>query len=325
MTAYIKASEAAAELGITTTSLYRIRNHADPSKKLEPVNKKTYKVDGGFVYRREDIDHIKPVYVKRDLTVSEAAKKIGRSPTHIHKLLREAKLPFYEGELRGKRTFFIEEEDLRSFISSNPDSGKHETIFDRKTGAYLYQAYRFGKDNARIVSMNRVNYRKTEIVLQTGNGEISYEQAALDGWVPLNDLQHKKAITSQGYARFEFPRPASIESIIYSIIEELFLQVGPANIRIRQADKIVVEVKKSVLVGVMPTTHPDMIDKLQLFITQGEIVPKYDGTLIDTCLSPITIYVPDSKKLEISRRAAEANMTLQEWIYYRMIADPEES
>ncbi|MGU3473171.1 helix-turn-helix domain-containing protein [Paenibacillus sp. D51F] len=319
MSDYIKASEAAAELGITVTTLYKIRKLEDPAKKLEPINSSTYKGDGGFVYRREDIERIKPAYVKKDLTSSEAAESLGRSTTYIHKLLRDGLLPYYEGVLRGKKTYFIKPTDLEHFEVSNPDTGKYDMIFDRNSGVFLFQPFQKDGRIARIVQMKRVNRRKKEITLQVGQDEfLTYEQAIEAGWTPLLSISNRKPITSYGYASFNFPLPSTLDSMIYSIIEELFKQVGPANIRISAGDRVVVEVKKSVLVGILPTTHPDMIDKMKLFLEQGEIVPKYDGTLIDTGLSPITVYLPEEKKAELIRRATAENMTLQKWIERRI-------
>ncbi|MFC3345813.1 hypothetical protein ACFOHW_26125 [Paenibacillus abyssi] len=88
--------------------------------------------------------------------------------------------------------------------------------------------------------------------------------------------------------------------------------------KISAGEQLVVEVKKSVLVGILPTTHPDMIDKLKLFLLKGEIIPKYDGTLIDTGLSPITFYLPEEKKAELVRLAAADGISLQEWIEKRL-------
>jgi hypothetical protein len=319
MTEYLKANQAAAELGITVTSLYKIRKHTDPSKQLKPINPSTYKGDGGFVYRREDIERIKPAYVRKDLTSAEAAKRIGRSTTYLHKLIREMLLPYYEGELRGKKTYFIKEVDLEQFVSNNPDNGKYDVIFDKKSGVFLFQPFHKDGKLARIVRIKRVNRRKKEITLQVGTDEfLNYEQALVEGWVAGLTASDNKAITSYGYAHFDFPTPSTMDSMIFTIIEELFKQVGPANIRITAGERLIVEVKKSVLLGIFPTTHTDMIDKMKLFIKSGEITPKYDGTLIDTGLSPITVYLPDSKKLELVRRATEANQTLQEWIEERL-------
>jgi len=118
---YLRANEAAAELNITVTSLYKLKNSEDPNRRLEPFNLTTYKGDGGFVYKREDIDRVKPLYVKSDLTVSQAAKRIGRSTTYLHKLLRNGDLPYYEDTYRGKKTFFIKTTDLDHFISKSPE------------------------------------------------------------------------------------------------------------------------------------------------------------------------------------------------------------
>lgn len=71
----------------------------------------------------------------------------------------------------------------------------------------------------------------------------------------------------------------------------------------------------------MPTTYPDLVDKLKLFITQGKIIAKFDGTFIDTGLSPITIYLPDLLKMDIVNQSEAANMTAQEWILHKIFAD----
>jgi hypothetical protein len=89
MTEYLKASQVAAELGISVTSLFKLVKHPDSKKKLVPVNPSTYKGDGGYVYLKEDIERIKPAYIRNDLTSAEAARRIGRSTTYIHKLIRE--------------------------------------------------------------------------------------------------------------------------------------------------------------------------------------------------------------------------------------------
>lgn len=315
MSEYLNATQAAAELHITVPSVYKIVNHVDPEKRLEPVNRYTHKGDGGYRFTREEVERIKPAYVKEDLTSAQAAKRIGRSTTYIHQLITRGLLPFYEAELRGKKTYFIKESDLEKFAANNPDSGKYDTIYDRKSGIYLFQPYRRGNRLARVVSMKRVNRNRLEIVLQVGpNEQIPLEIALKDEWKPAAVITDRKAITSYGYALFDFPIPSTMDSMIYAIIEEFFKQVGPANLRINIGETIKVEVKKSVLLGVLPTTHPDMIDKLKLFIRSGEVTPKYDGTLIDTGLAPITFYLPEERKAALICKAEEENKSIQEWL-----------
>lgn len=314
MTEYLKASQAASELGITVTSLYKLGKHQNEDKKLTPINPNTYKGDGGYVYLREDIERIKPDYIRKDLTSAEAAKRIGRSTTYIHKLIREG-LPHYEGKLRGKKTYFIKEVDLEQFVSDNPDNGKYDMIYDKKTGAFLFQPFQKEDKMARIVRMKRVSGRKKEITLQVDHNDfLTYEQAIEDGWAAAMTITARKAITSYGYASFDFPIPSTMDSLIYAIIEEFFKQIGAANIRITTGERLLVEVKKSVLLGILPTKHPDLIDKLKMFVQTGNIVPKYDGVLIDTGLSPVTFYLSEKKKVELVRRAEADKITLQEWL-----------
>ncbi|MNT87321.1 hypothetical protein D3C72_2277220 [compost metagenome] len=76
--------------------------------------------------------------------------------------------------------------------------------------------------------------------------------------------------------------------------------------------------RKCVLYGVMPATHPDLIDKLKLFLKSGEIISKYDGILIDTGVVPVTLFLTEAKKQALIRQAEEFNMTLQEWLEKRL-------
>lgn len=316
MSEYLDTVQAAKVLNLTVASIYKIVNNEDPAKRLDPVNRMTHKGDGGYRFTQEELDRIKPFYVKDDLTSSQAAKRIGRSTTYIHQLFKKG-LPYYEGEYRGKKTYFIKETDLDMYAINNPDSGKYDTIYDRKSQVYLFQPYRLGNRLARVCSMKRVSRSKVEVMLQVAtNDRIPLEQAINEGWKPATAeaITDRKAITSHGYALFEFPLPITSDSVIYTIIDDFFKLVGPANLRIQVADVIQVEVKKAVLTGVLPSTHPDMIDKLKTFIRSGEIIPKYDGTLIDTGLSPVTFYLSEVDKEKMIVKAKGANKSLQEWL-----------
>lgn len=313
---YISIVEAANEIGITTTSLYKIVNHEDPSKKLEPVNRGTHRGDGGYRFRLSDVLEYKRKYVNNDLTSTEAAKRLGRSTTFVHKLIRDGVLSHYEADYRGKRTFFIKEADLERYIQENPNAGKVETIYDKRKGVFLFQPFGKGDQLARVMELKRVNNRKIEAWLKTIDGRrLSYDTALNDGWTPLLEINERKLINGYGYARFEFPAVKSPDSVIYPVIEELYKQAGPANMKITQeSERITIEVRKCVLLGVMPDTHPDLIEKLKNFLKSGQIIPKYDGILIDTGLLPVTFYLNEDEKNELLNKAEKSNLTLQEYI-----------
>lgn len=69
-----------------------------------------------------------------------------------------------------------------------------------------------------------------------------------------------------------------------------------------------------VLKGISPLTYPDFIDKLKLYIRSGEIISEGEDTVINTCFSPITFYLQESRKYLILKQAAEKGMTIQEWL-----------
>lgn len=314
MNDYLNINEVAEKLNITPTSVYKIVNHENPNKRLEPVNRTTYRGDGGYRFRREDVERMKSMYLKKDLTTSQAAIRIGRSKSFMQKLLHDEVIPYYEEVYRGKKTFFIKEEHLEEYLRENPDHGKH-TIFDKKTGVFLYQPFKKDGHLARVIDMKRAGRNKLEILLQTGSEtRFTYEKAIIEGWKPSSIIIPQKTNSTYGYARFEFPIPTTIDSMTYTVIEVLFKHVGPANIRITKNEKLIVEVKKSVLRGIMPITHPDIVDKLKMFLVSGEIIPKYDGILIDTGLSPITFYLPETKKTNLIETARKEGKSLQDWL-----------
>ncbi|OMF76664.1 hypothetical protein [Paenibacillus glucanolyticus] len=315
MIKYMNVEQVANEFGITPASVYKLMNHNDPNKRLEPVNRETYRGDGGYVFRVEDVERIKPLYIKNDLTSAQAAKQIGRSTSYIHKLIQDGVIDYYEGEYRGKKTYFLKQEDLDKLSEVKAADERNETLFDPKTGAFLFQLYMKGNQLARVVHIKKFSRTRIEISLQLDNGKVlPYNEAISDGWEPVIQLNSKKAITSYGYSVFEFPLPATMDSIIYSIIEELMKQAGPANLRINRSNEVIrVEVKKVVLKGILAATHPDMIDRMKLFLKRGKIIPKYDGLLIDTGLSPITLYISEDRKEKLIERLTNNKVTLQEW------------
>lgn len=71
--------------------------------------------------------------------------------------------------------------------------------------------------------------------------------------------------------------------------------------------------------GIMPDSHPEIIEKLRLFLKRGEVTVKYDGVLIDTGLSPVTIYLPEQVKQAFLQIAASKNMSLQELLEVKLM------
>ncbi|MDP5273566.1 helix-turn-helix domain-containing protein [Chengkuizengella axinellae] len=314
MKKYMSITEVANEFNISKTSVYKLMEHSNTEKRLEPINKETHRGDGGYRFKAQDVERIKAFYEKKDLTSSDAAKILNVSTTYIHKLIKNKEIKYYEDEYKGKRTYFIKKEEVEQYKLDHPELEKNETIYHKKEGLFLFQPFKKGDQLARIHKINSRGKKKVAAFLITENGEeIPYEKADEEGWKRGVVLEHKKNITTYGTAKFEFPKPAAINSLIYDMIVEMLKHIGANNMKIDVGDKIVVEVKKSELKGIQSQTHFDYIDAMKKFIVEGKIVEKYDGVLIDTGLTPMTFYVDEQSKEKIMNEISEAGVSMHEW------------
>ncbi|QQZ64471.1 helix-turn-helix domain-containing protein (plasmid) [Paenibacillus sonchi] len=251
MDKYLTVVEVAEILKLTVSTVYKLIDHdnldqTNSAKKLKPINPTTYRGEGGYRFSPEEIERIKPYYVKEKLTPAEASKKIGRSTTYIYKLLKKG-LPYERAVYRGKETYLISPGDLEPYVNEKTNFGKYDTIFDKKTGVYLFQLYTLNNQIGRIISIKRVNHKRIESVLQVEGKQIPLEEALSKGWVPVTTIGERKIVTSYGYASFVFPIPMDMSSMIYETINILFELAGPLNLRVSvRGSSIYVDVKKCI-------------------------------------------------------------------------------
>ncbi|NBI27456.1 helix-turn-helix domain-containing protein [Chengkuizengella marina] len=306
---------------ISKTSVYKLMEHSNREKRLEPINRETHRGDGGYKFKVQDVERIKTFYKKKDLTSSDAAKILNVSTTYVHKLIKNNELAYYEDEYKGKRTFFIKKEVIQQYKLDHPELAKKDVIYHKNEGLFLFQPYKKDGKLARIYKIYSKGKKKVEAFLMNENGEeMTLEEAQEEGWESQVVLENKKNVTTYGTAKFQFPTPASIDSLIYDIIVELLQHVGANNMKIEMDDKILVEVKKSQLQGVQSQTHFDFIDMLKKFIVKGKVIEKYDGLLIDTGLTPMTFYMDEELKEKIMREVRELGISIHEWFEQKVNA-----
>ncbi|MFC3345784.1 hypothetical protein ACFOHW_25960 [Paenibacillus abyssi] len=146
-------------------------------------------------------------------------------------------------------------------MSENPDSGKSEAIYDKRSGLFLYQPFSKDDQLARVVKIKRVSNRKIETTLRTESEQLlSYDEAIALNWAPAMKIQDRKQpqATDMRYSTSAARR--SLDSMIFTIIEE-FLQTSRTgqheDFRRGAARR---RSEKSVLVGIPANNPPDMID-----------------------------------------------------------------
>lgn len=311
MDKYLSVADVAEILNLKTSTVYKLINHDDPDKKLIPLNPVSYRGEGGYRFSEAEIERIKPYYVKDKLSPSQAARKIGRSTTFIYQLIKKG-LPYERAVYRGKETFLISPSDLEPYTHpANQHYSKFDLIYDKRTGVYLFQPYVLNGQIGRITHIKRLSRSKIEAQLCVGQEHILLSEALAEGWKPMTIAGGQRIISSYGYATFVFPHPAELDSIIYEVINLLFVLLGPLNLRIRSTQQsIYIEAKKSFL----PITQTEIIKVLSRYVEKGEIIKKKDGVLIDTELSPVTFYLKGGKKAALQELARKDGLSLQVWL-----------
>lgn len=313
---YLNVQEVANMLGVTPATIYKLINHPEVSKRIEPVNRLTYRGDGGYRFSADSVELVKEQVIKKDLTIADTAKLLNRSKSFVHGLIREGKLKSYEDTYRGKKTFFIKKEDLEQYNKDVKEKPKSlwETIYDKKTGVFLFQPYFNNGELARVMSIGKNGSARAKITLKTSSSELTLEEALGLGWKPTYLIEEKKQVTAYGFAKFVFPIPRSLDSVIYQVIDELFKAAGPYNMRVKTGEMLEVEIKKTTLVGITESTEPDLINKLKTFAHSGEIVLVHNGTVIDPGYSSILMYLPYQTKKELLSEAENEGMKLHDYL-----------
>lgn len=319
MSEYLGVQAFAEELGLSTATIYKLINHKDESQRLEPVNRLTHRGDGGYKFSFEYVEKIKTQLVKKDLKVSDVARKLNRSKAYVHQLIKNRKIRYYEGVYQGHKTYFFKQSDVDEYIHSIGDASSNKAlpIFDKETKCFLYQSFHLDGQTARVIEIRKGYTQKTNVIIKTSKGEISYEEAINTGWKrTVQNISHKQ-INSYGYAIFIFPKPIDLDSSIYRIIEGFFIAAGPKNLKITLSDdEIRVEVKRIIIKEGM---HPDLLDRMKNCIQCGEINLTSEGLLIHPGYS--TIHVPDKLKQKLLDAANQKGVNLED--YFELFCLPE--
>ncbi|ALS09896.1 hypothetical protein ABE82_26110 (plasmid) [Paenibacillus peoriae] len=308
MSKYLGIHGMATLLKVSSSTIYK---YVD-SGKLEPINRSTYRGDGGYKFEVEDEIEFQKKFKIYDLTVADVARILNCSKAHVHRLLKEGHIKYYEDMYQGHRTYFIKKEDLDEYIQGRMNSTKdeYEILYDNTTSTFLFQPFVLNDQLARVVDIQKRNINGTKVRLRTPSGEISYEEAIREGWRPSFTIQPQKVIGTYGVSSFEFPKPIDLDSSIYLIIEELFRAAGPKNLNIHFRDeKLFVTVKR---ISIRKELHPDLLDRMRNCIQNGEIVLTSDGLLITPAYS--AIYVRNTLKQRLLDAANQKGMNLEEYL-----------
>ncbi|WP_137842724.1 helix-turn-helix domain-containing protein [Bacillus sp. 2SH] len=88
---YLSFEEVCDRVGLTKNQLSYLIKY----KQIEPINSTSWKADGGYRFKEEDVQKLVEIY-KGALTLKEAAEFLGKSKTYVHNAAKDGLLPFKE-------------------------------------------------------------------------------------------------------------------------------------------------------------------------------------------------------------------------------------
>ncbi|PEZ46353.1 excisionase [Bacillus thuringiensis] len=307
----VTTKEAADLLGVTVQTILK----KEKDGLIECVYKNNWKQFGSKIFFLEDIEGLKIKEEVKGLSTKEAAEILNVATSTIFTYIKSGKLPATMVEKRGKQVYLIDEEELEIFML---DYEKAKTK-ERKTfvtkiqdeDIYLYQLLRHlhtGK-TARVIEINGADGK-----ILTEDEEIfplsSYKQHNY-----FFDPHRKQAvITKRGYLSFSFKKPQLFNSIIYSLINLFYKELGVTNMRLNiTTDIIKLEIKPFVL-RVDPLQFQEELKYLYSHLKSGTILPHVKGIYFKSNIEPLTFHVDYEFKQKLVQMATSAGMGQEEFL-----------
>lgn len=270
--------------------------------KLTPTNKDDWHIERRYEFDLDDVNRLKEELRPPGLTTSEVAALLEVSQTTVNKIIRNGQLKAFQQEFRGKIYNFVNEDDLQEFqlnheIESRPTK---KNFYDKEKNITLFQAFK--KENESSIELARiVSISEDTIQALTEHDEIlTFEQLLEKGFTPAYQITELKQNTKEGYATLKFKAPKYVRSKMYSILDLIYQQVGPTNMRVEKAqgegDVYIIEVKPSLIVN-------DGLETFELFqscLIDGEIKKRKNGVYIGSDVQIIRLRVSKKEKKELA-------------------------
>ena len=271
--------------------------------KLTPINKDDWYIERRYEFDLEDVNRLKQELEPPGLTTSEVAALLEISQTTVNKLIRSGQLKAFKKEFRGKIYNFVTEDDVQEFQLNNEiearPSKKH--FFDKDRNITLFQPFvKQGENQTELARIITITDEKIE-ALTEHDEVLTFEQLLDNGFIPAYEVKELKQNTKEGYATLKFKAPKFIKSNLYSIIDVIYQQVSPANMRIEKApneDEVyLVEIKPSLI---KTDNLTEILDLFQSVLIKGEVKKRKSGIYIDSDIEIIRLRVSKKQKKQLS-------------------------
>jgi len=300
---YYTLKEVASILGKSERQIkYMIKNGI-----IRPVNKDTYRRDGGYRFSKEHILEVQQKISPSGIKLKEAAAIVGITPQYLSKLSLEG---FVESQLveigkRTERRFKLEDlHKLKDYLKQNKynqyqEFGKRLHLF--KNNHRLFELVNYKGQPSRIISTY-------PLMLLTPNGS----KNTVEQNFHCSSWPEKPYITKKGFISLEIPIPNNPEHPTYNIIYKLIEGLGEKNVQIyeRETGDYYIRVRQGKLY--LPK---DEYDFLKRYVVDGKVERNDDGEVIlSTGIVSQYVHMPEKTYMKLTEYAEENNLNVQDCI-----------
>ncbi|AZJ24601.1 DNA-binding protein (plasmid) [Bacillus wiedmannii bv. thuringiensis] len=183
-------------------------------KKIEPINRDTWKADGGYRFEQEDAQQLAEEY-KDYLSLKNAAVYLQKSRTYVHNAAKEGSLPFKE-VAKGKTTERLYHlKDLEEFKRKMNEVGMvNKRLYDHlqlhSKNLLLFDMVEFNDQEARVIDTEK------RLGINSHNEQITIPEEVMSNHFSEDAIQKKK-ITRPGDLSFLFPLYTAYDVMLYVI------------------------------------------------------------------------------------------------------------
>ncbi|PGW11524.1 DNA-binding protein [Bacillus cereus] len=288
-----------------------IFNNLMKQGQLTPINKDTWRLDGSFLFSREEVEKLKDEREIEGITLYQASKEYPISINQLEKWIEEEKLVYTVQEYRNRQTKFVKEDDIRKLVQQVEQASAVYT-FSQKHNVVLFQKFIKGNTLARIISIPK---RGDIILLDEFGNNLTLRTALKEGYESAYILSDKPRSHHQRFVKFRFPKSDQLRNNIFNLIDNILQYISPRNLKVSEEEGFLYfEIRQS-LVILSPGIQIEWINELTPYIIEGKIVPRVNHSVYldsNTVTKPVIL---TNKEYEyIKKITSETNSSIEEFI-----------
>lgn len=278
---------------------------------LVPINKDTWRLDGSFLFKREDVEAIKKERETEGITLYQASKKYDVSTYQLEKWLEDGELTAIIQEHRNRETKFINEEELLRLVKQYDQASARYT-YSQKYNTVLFQRYIQGNTIARVITIPK---RGDIRLIDEFGSEFTLKEAQKIGFVPAYDLSDKPRSHHQKFIKFRIPKSDQLRSSSFQLIDLILQYVSPRNLKVSDEEGFwYFDIRQS-LIELPMGMQLEWIESLTPYLIEGKLVKRVNNSVYldsSSVTKPVTI---SSKEYQaINKIVEETNSTIEEFI-----------